>query len=445
MKWLLCLLLVSTGFAWGQHNNRSARDLQFRFGNPGARSMGFGGAFIALADDATAPLANPAGMIRTAQRSASFEFNFNRIDNDIPYQSGTILQTNVFEFDFDLEQSSAPENIFQVPYLAVVFPKNRWRLGVFAHQQLNLKRSYTTDAILICHLGSNFHPNCDQNPNPDLVSPSTDVLDLQMINLGFSAAYDFGGGFSLGTSLFYSDLDYQADSTIVVPQVLDVAVIDRFARGDDQNFGGIFGLLWQLTEEVSLGMTYKFQPEFDYQADLIKSRPVPNTPPEFSSTGVFDIPDSIGFGVSIHPVDNATLNLDANRIYYSEITDQLLDFTSASTQEGSITQAMPDITEIHVGFEWIFANLAQPLSLRFGYWYEPYHAATNNVDDSQILEGSIFDPVLRDIFFLNQFEKNENHYAMGLGWTFGTRFQLDFAVEVADSSHNGTVSGIYRF
>ncbi len=36
--------------------------IPFRFGPPGARSLGLGGAFIALADDATASEANPAGL-----------------------------------------------------------------------------------------------------------------------------------------------------------------------------------------------------------------------------------------------------------------------------------------------------------------------------------------------------------------------------------------------
>lgn len=35
--------------------------IPFRFGPPGARSLGMGGAFVALADDATASEANPAG------------------------------------------------------------------------------------------------------------------------------------------------------------------------------------------------------------------------------------------------------------------------------------------------------------------------------------------------------------------------------------------------
>ena len=46
---------------------------QFSFSNPGARSMGFGGAFVALADDATAAFANPAGLVQITRPEVSLE------------------------------------------------------------------------------------------------------------------------------------------------------------------------------------------------------------------------------------------------------------------------------------------------------------------------------------------------------------------------------------
>ena len=38
------------------------RKFRFNFVNPGARSLALGGAFISIADDATAAQANPAGL-----------------------------------------------------------------------------------------------------------------------------------------------------------------------------------------------------------------------------------------------------------------------------------------------------------------------------------------------------------------------------------------------
>ncbi|MDH3434609.1 MAG: hypothetical protein OEM60_12160, partial [Gammaproteobacteria bacterium] len=47
--------------------------LQLSFSDPGARSMGFGGAFVALADDATSAFANPAGLTQLIRPEFSIE------------------------------------------------------------------------------------------------------------------------------------------------------------------------------------------------------------------------------------------------------------------------------------------------------------------------------------------------------------------------------------
>ena len=47
--------------------------LEFDFSKPGARSLGFGGAFAALADDATAAFANPAGLVQLSRSEVSIE------------------------------------------------------------------------------------------------------------------------------------------------------------------------------------------------------------------------------------------------------------------------------------------------------------------------------------------------------------------------------------
>ena len=63
-------LLAVAGHAAAQEGPQA---LEFSFSNPGARSMGFGGAFVALADDATAAFANPAGLVQLVRPEVSIE------------------------------------------------------------------------------------------------------------------------------------------------------------------------------------------------------------------------------------------------------------------------------------------------------------------------------------------------------------------------------------
>src|SRR6202171_5251132 len=67
------LLLFATSLVAQNTDIESLSGLQFNFGNPGARSLGMGGAFIGLADDASAAEANPAGLTILRQPEISIE------------------------------------------------------------------------------------------------------------------------------------------------------------------------------------------------------------------------------------------------------------------------------------------------------------------------------------------------------------------------------------
>ena len=434
MRYLATLgLIMAAGLLFGQHNNRSARDLQFRFGNPGARSLGFGGAFLGLADDATAPVANPAGMARTSRTSVALEIQYEARDERIPFGGGSITQTNLFEFDYDLADLQVDSNVFRAPYLAVVYPRGNWRWALFLHQQADLERSYTTDRIQVDLLSP--------TSSIDSYAPSTDELNLDMVNLGVSLGNSLGNHFTWGLSLFYSDFQYQADSTINLSDQIGTPIpVFQTARGDDRDLGFIAGILIPVNDAFSLGATFKRQPEFNYQAKLVATR-FNEDNPDFTEDSTFKVPDSFGLGLSVRPSELTTINVDFNRVYYSQITDHLIDFANIP----EVQQAMPDVTEIHVGFERAFVSGSNPWFLRVGYWLDPYHAATNNIEDSQILRGSSADPGIRDIFFLHQFESDIQHYALGVGMSLGARFQLDAAIDSSDQGEVLTVSGIMRY
>ncbi|HEV8630583.1 MAG TPA: hypothetical protein VGV61_09730, partial [Thermoanaerobaculia bacterium] len=65
----LIVLLGSAGAAHAQ----LLPQFKFELSHPGARSLAFGGAFAALADDATAAYANPAGLVQLTRPEISLE------------------------------------------------------------------------------------------------------------------------------------------------------------------------------------------------------------------------------------------------------------------------------------------------------------------------------------------------------------------------------------
>ena len=77
---IACLAAASSAFAIT--DEEIFRSFEFSFINPGARSGAMGGAFIALADDATAAEANPAGLTILTKPEVSFEYRHTETDAD---------------------------------------------------------------------------------------------------------------------------------------------------------------------------------------------------------------------------------------------------------------------------------------------------------------------------------------------------------------------------
>ena len=76
LRWLAFAACVSAPIAAQNTDIQSVQGLQFNFSNPGARSLGMGGAFLGLADDASAAEANPAGLTILAKREISIEVRY---------------------------------------------------------------------------------------------------------------------------------------------------------------------------------------------------------------------------------------------------------------------------------------------------------------------------------------------------------------------------------
>ena len=69
----LVVLFAALAVAGAALAQETPATFEFSFSNPGARSLGLGGAFAALADDATAAFANPAGLVQLLRPEISAE------------------------------------------------------------------------------------------------------------------------------------------------------------------------------------------------------------------------------------------------------------------------------------------------------------------------------------------------------------------------------------
>ena len=79
-------LLGMSGAAFAITDIENNASIPFNLANPGARSMGMGGAFLGLADDSTAAYTNPAGLTQLVTPEVSAEVRHT--EYSLPYVNG---------------------------------------------------------------------------------------------------------------------------------------------------------------------------------------------------------------------------------------------------------------------------------------------------------------------------------------------------------------------
>lgn len=382
--------------------------IQFNFANPGARALGMGGAFLGLADDATAAYTNPAGLTVLAASEVAVEYRHS--DFTTPFSSGGSFRTGPFDGS-NLGRDEADSNADAVAFLSYTYAGDGWALALYRHQPLAFETAYVQSAIDVQNAAGTSIGS---------LPVKTTRIQADLVNYGISGAYRFSDSFSLGLGVVYSQFDLESD-TVRSGRNL------QLQRGDDHDYTFNVGALWKVNERWSVGAAYRRGGSFDYRAGNFDSAGAPLV---VLDTG-FDVPHVFGVGLSFRPTDNLAITFDVNHVEYSRLTDSYDDiFNSATVLDVS------NGTELRLGGEYVFTQFANPFSLRAGIWREPEHAlvATGPANDTSVdVDRALFRP-----------GDDEYHYTAGLGWAF-PRFQLDLAADWSDQVTSYSVSGVVRF
>ena len=145
---LLATLVIARPVAAGDAgltNTETFSGFQFNFNNPGARALGMGGAFVAVADDATAVVANPAGLTILQRPEISAEYKYTRFRNTINAFTNTPTDgaTNtVHDRDFD-------DSVNTPSFFSFVYPTERVVLAAFVRELINYKSTFNTNGVFL--------------------------------------------------------------------------------------------------------------------------------------------------------------------------------------------------------------------------------------------------------------------------------------------------------
>ena len=189
-----CLLLL-TADAFAVTDEEIFRNFQFSFVNPGARSGAMGGAFIGLADDATATEANPAGLTILTKPEVSFEYRNSQFDVDRLNSFNVVEEEGAF---LTIGSFNSLEDLNQPSFLSVVYPIGRTTIA-FSRQEVSRTEGGIDEVFLLEIPGT-----------PQTLFATTAVQDQSIVNYNFSAGAKVSDRLSVGATVRFAQLDWTA-------------------------------------------------------------------------------------------------------------------------------------------------------------------------------------------------------------------------------------------
>jgi long-subunit fatty acid transport protein len=459
-KLLLAITLCAFGAKAQNVDIEALSGLQFNFGNPGARSLGMGGAFLGLADDASAAEANPAGLTILRKPEISIELR--------NYEEQQLFSTTGTYPDVVRTPFTHYSKRVNISFASAVFPIKQFTIGAYYHEPLNNQGGGVVapqfndlTGRLETRTPNFFLPAAGGNPiseaqcealrnsthNPSAcfeyrIDPFVSALDVRQRTFGITGAWQIHPKFSIGATARYQRFR-EAAFTFRFTQDFDPSTVSVQATAktkngeveieevDDVTFAA--GFKWAPHDKFSVGGVYKKGPKF-------------NTPLFFSGAATnfdflqvaetsFHIPDVAGLGVSFRPIPVLTINADAVRVTYSNLTDDFVaSVADVRELQGEPFQA-DDVTELHVGAEYFFPTKI-PVAIRAGFWRDPAHSVTwrGPVNRADFIAEALLYPE----------GEAQNHFSIGAGLAW-PRFQIDAAYDSSDTFKVASVSMVTRF
>ncbi len=356
----------------------------------GARALGMGGAFVAIADDATAASWNPGGLTQLERPELSLVYDFKW--NSERFSSRAHPEINgAYDVDFH-----------GLNYVSGVYPIKRTFAGRNFVLSLNYQRQYDFDRELSFRYrdvigltngniaGISSHVRYRQQGQLSSLSPAFGFEITQRLSLGM--VLNIWHESLLPDNEWSIDLEERR--TFNVNGVMGPASWVRFSmREDYTGFRGMnatFGALYRATERLQFGLVYHTK----FSADVNYERRVQTW--GGAGSGILTdrrkqeivFPSAVGVGAAYRfPNDKLTIAMDITRRAWDQFLihdprNRRLDRRRIS----GVTGLPPDehdvdpVYTMRIGAEYVFVNDKKPIqnllpSLRAGLFYDPEPAS----------------------------------------------------------------------
>ncbi|MDA3786963.1 MAG: outer membrane protein transport protein [Desulfobacula sp.] len=338
----------------------------------GARALGMGGAFIAIADDATAASWNPGGLIQLEKPEISFvTAYFDRsIDTtfiDIPEASGkhNVSETRLNYFSISYPFQSFNRNMtISLNYQNLYDFTNKWSFPPI-HQ--------SNDSMIV-----NTSIDAAQNGSLSALGLAYCIEVIQ--NLSFGITFNLWEDGLSHKNQWEQIRNWQTSGSVMGYQITGGAY-----QKDTYDFSGFninLGLLWNISGKWTLGAVLKtpFTADLKHERYYYESLQYPqNSYADFEHEDFFSgdeklkMPMSYGIGVAYRMSDSFTISADIYRTEWSDFIHEDASGNKTSPITGTPeNQADIDAThQVRLGAEYLFIRPKYVIPLRSGIFYDP--------------------------------------------------------------------------
>ena len=423
-----------------QSNAEINAGVQFNFRPPGARSLAMGGAFVAVADDATAAYTNPAGLGVLTKPELSLEIRNTEFTTLFTDRGNSRTPSGIgIDTVEGLINGRSTVGSTGPAFASVVLPAGRFAVALYLHELSRFRAALLTQ-------GPYF--------GASRAFPAESEMSLDIVNYGLATSFRASEKLWLGAgiSLYTFEIDSMTDRFGIRREdfVFNDARIGGFygppdyglaniansqtQEGDDTAVDVTAGLLWRPSAKLQVGAVFRRGPEFEGVSVEIRPGARFSFTPSRAVSG-FKVPDAFALGLALRPSDQLVLAAEVVRVRYSQRLKYFVDAFGGFGEADPDDYAIDDGTELHLGAEYVVAGMARPLVFRAGAWREP--------DNRIRWVGPPLDDDASEIFF-RKGEANV-HGAFGLGWVASSRFQLDAGADLSDRGNTWTASAVLRF
>jgi long-chain fatty acid transport protein len=421
--------------ASAQSNDEIFPQFQWNFATPGARANAMGRAFIGLADDASAAITNPAGLLSLTRPQVYFEFKSTDL---------RVARLSAFDSFTSLVPTTTSQKVNVPAFISLSTPVgNRLAVAFTRHEFLNYQETFHLGVRLVPGAASAnfslFPVDGSSNFNATSYAGSIAYAVTPQIRVGLTASLDRLSATSTATRLGFTCGGKPCTAANAVEFTVGnppANLIENQTSISNTSSAAsvVVGALWLPTDKVSVGIQFSkgsnlsVTENFQFNPGVTQFTNTSSNQPLMNVTGSpftvpINVPNRFGFGAAFRPTSRLLATFDFVRIGYSSLAKNFVVVFDSPVITAS-QFSIPNVVEAHFGGEFLAHTGGVPIYIRAGVFTAPDHSTVFTPTTPAVNQ----DFSASEVATYNLLpRKTTVAGTVGAGFVFGKHSQLDLA------------------